>query len=288
VDDVPLILQDVGANGQPNVGFRGGGVQTLVNGVADPTFVTDQPRVRLRLLNASAGRFYTLALADNGAFQQVASDGGLLPSAMTMDRLTLGPAERAEIVVDLAGDAPVVLTTLGGGGGRGFGGGGPSRLLTLSSTTRAPADPLPSRLNSIQWMSPEAADVTRDMLLTRTGGGFSINGQTMRSMAAMHDMTGTPHVRLGDTELWNIVNRSGATHMFHIHDIEFQIVDRNGAPPPDNELGWKDTVMVRPGETARVIMTFEDFADPNTPYMFHCHFLNHEDGGMMGQFVVVA
>jgi FtsP/CotA-like multicopper oxidase with cupredoxin domain len=103
----------------------------------------------------------------------------------------------------------------------------------------------------------------------------------------MHDMSGTFRVRMGDTELWNIVNRSGATHMFHIHDVEFQIVDRTSGPLPENELGRKDTVMVRGGETARVIMRFADYADPETPYMFHCHILNHEDGGRMGQFLVV-
>ncbi len=281
VDDVPLILQDVGADGRFNAGFRRRGqVTTLVNGTPEPSFITDQPRVRLRLLNATSRRFYTLALADDQTFYQVASDGGLLPAPVAMSRLTLGPAERAEIVVDVAGPDDALLLNVGGGGA-------PATLLTLSSTTSAQAAPLPAELNLIDRIPAAAADVTRDMVLNRAPGGFSINGQTMRTDVDMHDHGGMLRVRMGDVELWNIVNRSGATHMFHIHDVEFQIVDRSSGPLPGNELGRKDTVMVRPGETARVIMRFTDFADPNTPYMFHCHVLGHEDGGMMGQFVVV-
>jgi bilirubin oxidase len=62
---------------------------------------------------------------------------------------------------------------------------------------------------------------------------------------------------------------------------------RDGSPPPDNEAGWKDTVLVMPGKTVRIIARFSDFVDPVNPYMFHCHILEHEDAGMMGQFVVV-
>jgi len=83
------------------------------------------------------------------------------------------------------------------------------------------------------------------------------------------------------------LNRSDDTHLFHIHDVQFQILDRGGAAPGPTEVGRKDTVMVRPGENVSLLMRFEDYADPAMPYMFHCHILQHEDQGMMGQFVVV-
>ena len=104
----------------------------------------------------------------------------------------------------------------------------------------------------------------------------------------MMNMANVMKVKLGTTEIWNLINRSGDTHAFHVHDIQFQILDRNGATPAANEAGLKDTVMVRPRETVRIIMRFTDFADPNTPYMYHCHLLTHEDNGVMGQFVVVS
>jgi blue copper oxidase len=83
------------------------------------------------------------------------------------------------------------------------------------------------------------------------------------------------------------VNTSGQTHLFHVHNIQFQILDRNGATPGPSELGRKDTVMVPPRQTVPLLMRFVDYADSETPYMYHCHILQHEDQGMMGQFVVV-
>ncbi|MBK6629522.1 MAG: multicopper oxidase domain-containing protein [Flavobacteriales bacterium] len=78
------------------------------------------------------------------------------------------------------------------------------------------------------------------------------------------------------------------THPIHIHDIQFNILERDGVAPDPWESGWKDVVMV-PGlqGSVRVITRFDDFADPDMPYMYHCHLLMHEDEGMMGQFLVV-
>jgi len=108
VDDVPLIFQE----------YVFGGGRTLVNGALTPVLATDQSRLRLRLLNASDQQIYTFGFTGNSGFDQVASDGGLLNVPVRLTRLVLGPAERAEIVVDLSA-APVVLQRFGGGGGRG-------------------------------------------------------------------------------------------------------------------------------------------------------------------------
>ena len=91
----------------------------------------------------------------------------------------------------------------------------------------------------------------------------------------------------GSTEIWSVVNRDGAPHNFHIHDVQFQVLTRDGAAPPPHLAGWKDTIYLPPNETFELIMKFTDYADADTPYMFHCHLLMHEDSGMMGQFVVV-
>ena len=303
VDDLPLIFQDetLGANGQLNVnggggggGGRGGGgggqTVTLVNGTVSPTITTTQARLRLRLLNASSQRFYSFGFANNETFYQIASDGGLLPTPASMTRLQLGPAERAEIIVDLNTAQPMLLQTFGGNGGGGRGGNNVQNntLLTINgagASTKLAG--LPTGLNAIERLKPELAIQTRDMILGGNDQNPTINNQSMTSMAAMMDMNNVLKVKLGTTEVWNIVNRSGDTHAFHVHDIQFQILDRNAAAPAANEAGLKDTVVVRPRETVRIIMRFTDFADPNTPYMYHCHVLTHEDNGMMGQFVVV-
>ena len=109
---------------------------------------------------------------------------------------------------------------------------------------------------------------------------FQINGSPM-DMAVINE-----RITLGDTEIWEVTNPNPFAHPFHVHGDSFQILSRDGAPPPDNELGWKDVVLTRPFETVRLIKRFLDFADSESPYMYHCHILEHEDAGMMGQWVV--
>jgi bilirubin oxidase len=93
-------------------------------------------------------------------------------------------------------------------------------------------------------------------------------------------------VKAGSVEVWEIRNKSRMLHPFHIHNVQFKIVSRLGGLH-DHEKGFKDVVIVYPGERVEVIMKFPEFRDENTPYMYHCHILEHEDRGMMGQFVVV-
>ena len=93
-------------------------------------------------------------------------------------------------------------------------------------------------------------------------------------------------IRLGDTEVWEITNPTSQAHPFHVHGDSFQVLSRDGLTPPEHELGWKDVVLVRPNETVRIIKRFRDYGDAVNPFMFHCHILEHEDVGMMGQFVV--
>ncbi len=216
----------------------------------------------------------------------MASDGGLLSAPVRLTRLQLGVAERAEIVVDLA-DAPdgasIVFQQFGGGGA----------LMTIEGPGRAAAQAaglpsLPARLNTIARSAAAGVAVTRPMVLGGGGrGGRTINGLSMTSTADMENMANTLRVRQGDLERWNVINRSGDTHVFHVHDVQFQILDRDGTAPGPTEMGRKDTVVVRPRETVSLLMRFDDYADPAMPYMFHCHILDHEDEGMMGQFVVV-
>jgi FtsP/CotA-like multicopper oxidase with cupredoxin domain len=94
-------------------------------------------------------------------------------------------------------------------------------------------------------------------------------------------------IRVGTSELWEVENRAGIPHSFHVHDARFEIVEIAGARPPAVMTGLKDTVLVPPGETVQLLTRFTDYTSPSEPYMFHCHLLEHEDRGMMGQFVVV-
>jgi len=113
------------------------------------------------------------------------------------------------------------------------------------------------------------------------GGQFSINGRLM-NMNFVNE-----RIELNTTEIWEVRNNSPMMHPFHVHNGQFQILDRDGVAPAANEMGWKDTVKVESGELVRIIMRFTDFTDEENAYMYHCHILEHEDRGMMGQFLVV-
>ena len=94
-------------------------------------------------------------------------------------------------------------------------------------------------------------------------------------------------VELGTTEVWEVRNASGTPHNFHPHDVRFRVVEYAGGPPPVHLQGLKDTVYVPPGEIVRLVTEFQNYTDADLPYMFHCHVLQHEDRGMMGQYTVV-
>jgi len=93
-------------------------------------------------------------------------------------------------------------------------------------------------------------------------------------------------VKLNAVEKWTIVNNNIFGHSFHIHDIQFKIVSRSSGAIANYESGWKDTFYIRTGETVSVVAKYDDFASSTNPFMYHCHFPNHEDAGLMGQFLV--
>ena len=305
VDDIPLIVQDrkfdadnqfvyqpENSDALDHSGMLGDTI--LVNGTYAPYVDIPAKQIRLRLINGSNARRYNFGFEDNRQFYQIASDGGLLESPVARTRMTLAPGERAEIVVDLAG-ATKPLTLV-------------SEVLHEVSTnvlwfvptmfsaerdenqffkilelrpqaTAAKSNPLPQRLNIIEKLPASSAVTTRQFILD--SDSRTINGKKMDHLR----IDGI--ARSGETEIWEISNRSGVYHPFHIHGVQFQIIDREGNLPEDYERGWKDTVLVSSYQTVRVIMRMPEYSNPNLPYMFHCHILEHEDMGMMGQFMVV-
>lgn len=293
VDDVPVIVQDRAfdddgrfAARRPylsNVGILGD--EILVNGTHDPHLRVTTERVRLRVLNASNARVYNLQLDDESTFTLVGTDGGLLPAPVRRRALLLSPGERAEIVVGLAPGERRVLRSVEPDLGldvfnERFAGGADSfDLLELrAARDLAGSSAVPDRLVAFDPPRRDEATRTRRFAL----GNNTINGKKMRLDRV--DQV----VELGTTEVWEVTNQHSQPHNFHPHLVQFAVLTVDGARPPPELRGWKDTVYVPPDTTIRVITRFEDHADPDVPYMFHCHVLQHEDDGMMGQFVVVV
>jgi FtsP/CotA-like multicopper oxidase with cupredoxin domain len=289
VDDIPVIVQDhrFGDDGRFVEGeHRATGLlgdTLLVNGTVGPYLQVTTQQVRLRLLNASTARIYNFGLADARRFALIASDGGLLPAAYQTDRIQLSPGERAEIVVAMRPGEQVVLRsfppTLGTfraltsvvGGGDGF---DVLQLRAVSSLVHSPT--LPARLGKVPRLDPAAAVATRGFRLADQ----QINGKQM-DMDRVDEVVGTD-----TSEVWEVTNQHVLPHNFHVHGVQFQLLDVDGAAPPPQLAGWKDTVYLPPRVPIRIITRFADYADPGHTYMFHCHLIFHEDQGMMGQFVV--
>jgi FtsP/CotA-like multicopper oxidase with cupredoxin domain len=290
VDDIPVIVQDKQFDGDGELddgsGFGGVGVlgdTIAVNGTVAPYLDVTTERVRLRLLNGSPARTYQFGFADGRAFALVGTDGGLLGQAHELDRIRLSPGERAEIVVTMAPGEDAVLRSFPPSLGLGFwerflGGDDTFDVLQLRAADRLSAAPaVPRQLVDVPPIDPAEVVETRTFRLS----GRSINGDRM-DMARIDEA-----VEVGTVERWRVTNDDGVTHSFHVHDVQFQVATVDGDAPPPELSGWKDTIYLLPSVDYELLLRFTDHADPDTPYMYHCHLLSHEDGGMMGQFLVL-
>jgi FtsP/CotA-like multicopper oxidase with cupredoxin domain len=135
-------------------------------------------------------------------------------------------------------------------------------------------------------MTPAAPTAAADGQASRIrrfelSGSRRINGRTMDP--ARLDAV----LERGSHETWIVRNEGNTPHNFHVHGVQFRVLEYAGDSPPPHLAGRKDTVYVPPGAAVRLAVGFEAHADPSTPYMFHCHLLQHEDRGMMGQLIVV-
>jgi blue copper oxidase len=115
----------------------------------------------------------------------------------------------------------------------------------------------------------------------QAGGSAHMMGINGRPFA-MNRVDAT--AKLGTAEIWEIISTAMA-HPFHVPGARFRILSNNGSKPSAPQSGWKDVVLVE--EQAEILVRFDNPAPPKMPFMYHCHILEHEDHGMMGQFAVV-
>jgi bilirubin oxidase len=312
VDDFPLVLQTkvMDANQQIDASMMNYVMDTLllVNGTRNPYLDAPAQLVRFRVLNGSAMRTYNFGISNNDDFWVIGSDGGLLEAPVQLNRLLISPGERYEIVVDLSNlqgqsvdfmnyGTGIPSSTYGAGSMMGGGAitnysnnplnGLDFTLLTVNVTapTANAITSIPSTLIPTNPFDQFDVDTNRQFTFTSMGGQsgpFMIN-------STVFDMNQINYViPLDNKETWTFFNQTPIAHPFHIHDVQFNILEINGTAPPAHMQGWKDVLLI-PGHmgSAKFITKFEDFADPEIPYMYHCHMLVHEDEGMMGQFLVV-
>lgn len=290
------------------------GEQILVNGSMPALRQVERRAYRLRLFNAANTRTLKLAWIDGSALHVIATGGGLLAVPLQRDYVMLPPADRIELWVDFAdwpaGSEPTLRSLAFDGGidmGRMMGGGGMAdgaafdvqRFKVGAETSHD--DRLPARLSklgapqpqqAVNVDSPKVFDLTMGMMV------WGINGASFDMLGASALET----VKLGTQELWEFRNDGrGAMmgmvmpHSMHVHGLQFQVVSRSVSRRHADDYdtvqaglideGWKDTVLVMPGERVRILLRFEDYTGL---FLYHCHMLEHEDTGLMRNYRVVA
>jgi spore coat protein A len=288
----------------------------LVNGKIWPVLEVEPRQYRFRVLNGSNSRFYRLTLSSGQRFRQIGSDGGFLNAPVARAALLLSPAERADVILDfadpkLAGQTIILRndanTPFPNGAAVDPESTGQVMAFRVTRPLSATANSkTPAALRAPIAKLPAPRARVRQLLLAE---GQDEYGRIKPMLGTVADgplgwdapITETP--RSGDVEIWSIANATEDAHPVHLHQVFFQVLDRQkfdaakfeagkqstlrltGArtAPPAAERGWKDTVIMYPGEVTRLIARF----DLPGLYVWHCHILEHEDHEMMRPYRVL-
>lgn len=265
------------------------GDRVLVNGAPEPYLDTAARKYRLRILNASNFKPYNLRFTDDREFQLIGTESGLLPAPVSATRALIGPGERVELVVDFAGDigTDVVLESTGRddtalGTDPHY---GPVMQFRVNRTAVDDSQ-VPTALRPLpDWASTLSQDSDRIWLFSLGVDAAGKTAWTINGRPFDHTRVDA-QPELGSAETWTLIN-AGPTemsHWIHIHDVDWKVLSRNGAPPAPGEDALKETFKLDPGE---VVVIGSKFTDHTGQYMLHCHMLEHEDAGMMTRFDVV-
>ncbi|MFT7860654.1 MAG: multicopper oxidase family protein [Sulfurimonas sp.] len=297
--EIPLVIQDRRFDDkrrllykdpkypQDNNGVMGDVM--LVNATPLPFHNVKTGKYRLRILNASSVRTYRLAFDTIESFMLIGTDAGLLEELQSVENVVVSVAERVDIIVDFkdkkVGDK-VTLKTLG------FQEGSNLKLNPNYPGFDAAMDimqfhvkesfketyTLPKKLSSITRIKESQAVKTRTITMEIISGGIWTLNKKPYDIDRIDQ-----EVKLGTTEIWELKNTVHMAHPFHMHGVRFQVLDRSSKLDFPTDKGWKDTVLVMPYETVRIIV---HFTMPGL-FLYHCHILEHEDQAMMANFLVI-
>jgi FtsP/CotA-like multicopper oxidase with cupredoxin domain len=284
-----LVLDDVALDRDARIEPPGGWIERhdgrqgstrLVNGRAEPELQMAGGQVeRWRVINASSARYIRLSIGGQ-PFRILGTDGGLINSPVSVSELLLTPGDRADLAVGpfTAGEKVLVESLRYGRGSFRRPKREPFATLLIGPTAPSQAV-IPQRLRSIEPLVTGEVSVNREVLLgfklsPKRGVDFVINKEAHHRAEP---------VRLGELQVWDIINRTPVDHPFHLHGFFFQVISVNGEPPPF--VSWEDTVNVPARGRVRIAWMPDDRPGE---WMYHCHILEHHAGGMMAHFEVVG
>lgn len=283
-----LVFDDVDADKKGRLAKFGGfrqrhdgreGDIRLINGKAEPTLAIAAGQVeRWRIINSSSARYIKLSLGGT-PFRIIGTDGGLIEAPVETTEVLLPTADRVDILVGpleegqtLSIDSLRYLrSTIRMRGRESFG-------TLVVGPRKASIASIPERLRTIEPLADANAVADREVkfsvgLSLRRGMDFLVNGE-------MHH-TDKP-VKLGELQVWDVVNASLMDHPFHLHGYFFQVLSINGKKPAFRS--WEDVVNLPPRSTVKIAWLPDD---RKGRWMYHCHILEHHEAGMMGHFEIV-
>ncbi len=308
-DDLPIILQDRSFETDGSIQYDSASLSGLditygargdtiiVNGAIAPVAKVPRGLVRLRLLNAANAQNFELRFSDQRTFYVIGSDGGFLATPAVLTQLRISPAERFEILVDFRDGKAVALETGPDEEMGVFGRVAPDgsadnvAVMRFEPTRAAPfVKAMPQHLTEPAPASAGSAVRRRQFIMNSGLCASRAQGSAHQDMVSLIGINGKPfdigridvETQLGTTEIWEIVS-VGMAHPFHVHGALFRVLSIEGAPPPPHLAGWKDVVLVE--DKAELLVAFNHPATREHPFMYHCHILEHEEAGLMGQYV---
>jgi FtsP/CotA-like multicopper oxidase with cupredoxin domain len=251
----------------------------LINGTSEPELRIAAGQIeRWRIVNASSARYVRLSLG-GAPFQIIGTDGGLIEAPISATEVLLPPADRVELAVGPFENEDAVLNIEDLPYYRMAGKKGVERFGTIRVTAPKPSTArVPARLREIAPLVNGEPNVTRTVTLgfklsLRRGLDFVVNGERHH-----HDEP----VKVGQLQVWDVVNATRMDHPFHLHGFFFQVLAINGKKPAWRSL--EDVINVPPQATVRIAWYPDD--RPGS-WMYHCHILEHHASGMMAHFDVV-
>ncbi|HZO20008.1 MAG TPA: multicopper oxidase family protein [Gemmatimonadaceae bacterium] len=256
------------------------GTTRLVNGRQEPDLTMAAGQVeRWRIVNAASARYVRLSIGGR-PFRILGTDGGLITAPFTTSEVLLAPADRVDLAVGPFSEGETLRVEslpFNRGSFRGHRKAEPFATLRVGPAKPSHAH-VPEILREIEPLASGAATPTREVRLgfklsRKHGVDFTINRE-------LHHRADP--CRVGELQVWDIVNRSPVHHPFHLHGFFFQVLAVNGEPPAFRS--WEDTVNVPALGTVRIAWVPDDRPGE---WMYHCHILEHHAAGMMAHVDVV-
>ena len=287
--ELNLVFQDRYFNEEGQLEYRRSmmgafGNKLFINGTSQKKFNVKQGLYRIRLLNGCNARIFNIAINNGQEITQIGSDGGLLDRINKLDRFYFAPAERFEFLLDFSKFLPgdiIKIESLPLVEGRG------TKYTIMEFEVSDEVGVVfkePLKLSNYTKIDPnEAINLNSPKvfeLIPKRGVGWTINGNGYEADSyEKYEI-----IKFGNTEVWEFYNPTGMPHPMHIHGTQFQVLKRNsGQLQGCLDHGWKDTVLVLPGDRVQVIKRFNTYKGT---FLYHCHNLEHEDMSMMRNFKI--